>query len=120
MSTASTSTMASRSTGWNVSVMALRPRMAPALAAWTWAAWMWADSTCREIPYPIGAEEIKSAKHPTGRNGHGKRTAPREDRAQGHGAERFRRHAGGLFCRLWARRRIRLEDVPRHAIELEG
>ena len=44
----------------------------------------------------------------------------RDSRPEGHGPQRFRRQAGRLFRRRRPRRRVRLEDVPRHAVELEG
>src|SRR5690242_8541804 len=43
-----------------------------------------------------------------------------DGRAEGNGPQRFRRGEGRLLRRGGPGRRIRLEDVPRHAIELEA
>src|SRR5262245_40718685 len=51
---------------------------------------------------------------------HGQQLEPGDGRPERHGPLRFRRAAGGILRRRGARCRTRLEDVPRHAIELEG
>ena len=51
---------------------------------------------------------------------HGQQLETRDGRPERHGALRLRRASGRLLRRRGSRRRPRLEDVPRHAVELEG